>query len=84
MAGGVSASSYAWADVNEGRTCEFSARAEFEQQADAMFLKLLERHGTSHEAPLAEHERHLQAQTLARNSQGRGEFRKADEFHKFR
>jgi len=46
-------------------TREFSARAEFEQQADAMFLKLLERRGTSHEALLAEHERHLQAQTLA-------------------
>ena len=46
-------------------TREFSARAEFEHKADAMFAKLLEKRGTSPEALLVEHERHLQAQTLA-------------------
>ena len=46
-------------------TREFSARAEFGHKADALFAKLLECRGTSHDALLVEHERHLRASTLA-------------------
>ena len=47
-------------------TREFSARAGFEQKADALFVKLLERRGMSPEAFVAQHEEHLQATTLAK------------------
>ena len=50
-------------------TREFSARADFEHKADALFANPLERCGTSHDALLAEHERRLRAPTLA--SEGR-------------
>ena len=47
-------------------TREFSARADFEHKADALFAKLLERRGTSHDALLVEHEGHLRAVAPAR------------------
>ena len=49
-------------------TKEFSARAEFESKADAMFARLLERRGTSPEALLAEHEQHLRTTTQAKEA----------------
>ena len=47
-------------------TREFSARADFEHKADALFVKLLERRGMSAEALVAQHEKDLQATTLAK------------------
>ena len=47
-------------------TREFSARADFEHKADVLFVKLLERRGMSAEALVAQHEKNLQATTLAK------------------
>ena len=50
-------------------TREFAARADFEHKADALFVKLLGRRGISPEALVAQHEKHLQTTTFAK--QGR-------------
>ena len=47
-------------------TREFSASADFEHKADVLFVKLLERRGMSAEALVAQHEKNLQATTLAK------------------
>ena len=57
---------YALAPDSARLTREFSARADFEHKADALFAKRLERRGTSHDALLVEHEGHLRAVALAR------------------
>ncbi len=45
---------------------DFQARCDFENKADAMFASLLARRGISPEALLAEHEKHLEAVTWAK------------------
>ncbi len=59
-------------------TREFSARADFEHKADALFAKLLERRGTSQEALMAQHEQHLHATTFAKQGRNPTEAEVAD------
>ena len=57
---------------------EFSARADFEQKADALFAMLLERRGLSLDKLMAQHESHLQTTICAKEGRHPTEAELAD------